>query len=232
MTLSGSRSTPAAAGASRRGSGGAVSPGQAAIAPRATEPAKGGGRGGRRAAPSGQRQDRHGGGGEDGPLRIDSGRRRAPGRRAPPGPPSAAAAIQSGVAAWSGVARCGSSAMKAAASASCRPTCTNRADAQWPRRSGDLRSARNPRRTRRRPRPGEPQPAAQPGQRIGRPRDGGEIDHERPRVGCCEETSSGTMSEPARPRPASAGPCSAAASIVATPMSAEQDEGCGRADEP
>jgi hypothetical protein len=130
-TLSGSRSTSATSGASSRGSGSAIRPGQAQIAPSETKPASAA------AAAAGA-------------LRQDVRRRIAmataanvvhcmlkrPTTRANTASTdraaSAAVATQSGDASLSGVARCGSSAMNAAASASCRPTWTNSADAQPP----------------------------------------------------------------------------------------------------
>jgi len=130
-TLSGKRITSATAGASRRGSGSAVRPGHAQMAPSETKPA--------RAAAAAA-----------GALRQAVSTRMAmataakmvhcaskrPATRANTASTdkavSTAVAVQSGVASASGVARCGSSAMNAAASASWSPLWTNRAEVQSP----------------------------------------------------------------------------------------------------
>ena len=232
-TLSGSRSTSATAGASRRGSGGAFRPGQAAMAPSATDAGKRGGRGGRRAAPGGQRQDGHGDGGEQRPLRIDSGRAPSASTASTDRAAKAAVAIQSGVASSSGVARCGSSAMKAAASASCRPTCTNSADAQsaggaaptW-RQQGEAPEERAGDHGR-----GEPQPAAQPRQGIGRRGDDAEIDHERPGIGRIGRHQHRHDQRAGEPEAGQRRPVQRGSQHGGDADQAEQDEGRGRADE-
>ena len=128
--------------------------------------------------------------GEHAPLRVERAAPRAS-TASTDRAASAAVAIQSGIAASSGVARCGSSAMKAAASANCRATCTNSAALQgrrrgpparhWPGRHDHLAQQREaPHDCARDHRRRQPQPAPQPRQRECRGGDDGEIDHQRP----------------------------------------------------
>ena len=146
---------------------------------------------------------------------------------------SAAVATQSGAASSSRVARCGSSAMKAAASASCK------ADVHEQRRrpvAGDAgvdlaQQGEAPEEHAHHHRGGEPQPAAEAGERVGGAGDDGEIDHQRPgarRLRRHEQRHHQRARQPeARQRRSVQG----GGQHGGDADDAEQDEGGGRADE-